>query len=322
MSKSVSLPVSTPVRRQGPAWYRRWSVWRRMTALAFLGLLMLGSWAWMTPYFLGSTSGTRVLDLIPLTDPLAAIESIVAARQWRADALIGAGILLAFAVLVGPIFCAWVCPLGLVLDVNDALRRKFRRRFFGSRQFEPVTPGPSGASRVAVLGAFLGFALIAQLPMFQIISPINLFVRGLVFGSSMGILFIVSILIAEWAWPRLWCRRLCPLGALYGLVGRFGLLRVQINPAEAGKVPCRRCSSRCPMGVPIMDEYTMKTRRSITHPHCTRCGDCTQVCPRGVLKLSFLPFRNNNAASESCDNPGDDCACGGHSLPVLHSVSS
>ncbi|GAB4384820.1 MAG: quinol dehydrogenase ferredoxin subunit NapH [Phycisphaerales bacterium] len=292
-------------------------MWRRLTAGLFLTGLWLGSADWMIPYFHGSTSGTTTLGFIPLTDPLAGLELLIATRSWHATALIGAIFLVGFAAVVGPVFCAWVCPLGLLLDLNSALRRLVRRRLLGARRTEPVSDHPPGWFKFALLGFLAGFVAVMRFPLFQILSPINLFARALIFGSTFGLTLVAAIAVLEWGWPRMWCRSLCPLGALYGLVGRCGLLRVQIDPAKAGKTPCRRCSAQCPMGVPVMDEFTMKKRRSVIHHNCTRCGECTQVCPRGVLKLSFRPFAPGPFPSVRPDQPESICDCSNVSLPII-----
>ncbi|USN99620.1 MAG: 4Fe-4S binding protein [Phycisphaeraceae bacterium] len=317
----MSKPPTKPRTRRGPLWYRRWSTYRRLTAIAFLALLYSGTTGAFERYFRGSTSGTKILEVVPLTDPLAAIELSLASREFQTTALLGAAILVGFAIVMGPVFCGWVCPLGLTLDLNHAARRFIRKHVLKRRRLEPVPKPVSSETKYALLGVLIGFAFIAGFPLFQIISPINLLVRAIVFGSLLGLAAVGVIVAMEWVWPRLWCRALCPLGSFYDLVGRFGLFRIQINPAEAGKVPCKQCATRCPMGVPIMDEYTMKGARSVTHPDCTRCGDCTEVCPRGVLKLSLFPFPRKAAPATSCNPHEGDCECGDIPLPVMPGAS-
>ncbi|RMH12669.1 MAG: 4Fe-4S binding protein [Planctomycetota bacterium] len=307
--------------RMGLLWYRRWTAWRRITAIVFLLLLWLGSTDAGAAYFRGSTSGTRIFDLIPLTDPLAAIESFIAARSIDTTALIGAALLIAAALVLGPVFCGWVCPLGLLFDLNSALRRFVRRRVFGIRTIDPMPAQPPQVIKYVLLGCLVGFAAVAAFPLFQIISPINLLVRAAVFGSAAGLAVVVALVVLEWFYPRLWCRALCPLGSLYAIVGRFGLLRVQIDPAEAGKVPCQKCQRTCPMGVPVMTGYTMQGASSVTHPNCTRCGECTQVCPRGVLKLSFFRFSARETSAGRCDRCDHARAAGDISLPLMSGAS-
>ncbi len=319
-SRDTGRPHRGPLRK-GPPWYRSWTFYRRLTALLFLALLVFGSGNGFERFFRGSTSGTKILDIVPITDPLAAIETAIASRGFHQSALIGAGILVGFAMVMGPVFCGWVCPLGLVLDLNQTLRRFVRRRILGKRKPEPIPTAVPGDIKYALFGLLVGFALVAQIPLFQIVSPINLLVRALVFGSMLGLAFVAAIVVVEWISPRLWCRALCPLGSFYSIVGRLGVFRIQINPSEAGKVPCRKCQTRCPMGIPIMEDYTMKGAGAVTHPNCTRCGECTEVCPRGVLKLSLFPYPGDADPPPSCNPHEGDCGCGDVPLPVMQGTS-
>jgi len=263
----------------------RWAIARRLTAAAFVALLVLGRFDWF-PWFKGSTTATSVVEFVPLADPLAAIEVMIAGRCAPVDLLIGAGLLLAFAVLVGPIFCGWVCPLGLLLDVNQTLRSAVNRLLSRSHRTLPAWRIPS-AVKYGVLGFVLGFALIARLPAFQLVSPINIFVWALVFTATPALILVVLILAVEYVSPRLWCRSLCPLGALYGWVGRFGLLRIRIRRSAITPSPCQQCAANCPMGIQVIDEQLTKAADSVVDPNCTRCGACIDVCPRGTLRLGF-----------------------------------
>jgi ferredoxin-type protein NapH len=262
-----------------------WSWSRRLTAALFLMLLVLGTYSG-APWLSGSLSATTMVDVVPLVDPLAAVETLLASRSITADALIGATILLIAALILGPVFCAWFCPLGLLLDLNHALQRAISRRF--SRRLPTPLAGPLPVSmRYAILGAVVGFALVARTPLFQIISPINIMVRGILFDAGKGFYLVAAICILEHLWPRFWCRILCPLGALYSLVGQFALLRIWIDLDQTTNNPCRLCSRRCPMGINVTDDYVVKRKRSVNHPSCTRCGDCADRCPQDVLSLGF-----------------------------------
>lgn len=267
-----------------------WWLARKITAALFLGALVLGTVAWFD-VFRGSTTGTTALGIIPFSDPLAAIEVMLATRTWQPTLLIGAGILVAGALVLGPVFCGWICPLGFVLDLNHSLRNLVRRMLRRKREHDPIAPSPSPVIRNVLLGFALGFSLLAGIPIFQIVSPINVLARGLLFGLVAALGLIVLIMVIEFVRPRWWCRAICPLGAFYSLIGQFGILRVRINPALAGKTPCGECTRHCPMGIRVLEDYAAKGRSSVTHPHCTRCGECIDLCPRGVLRLRFRNIR-------------------------------
>ena len=284
-----------------PSHLRRWCWARRAVAAAFLVLLILGSFDWF-PWFKGSMTATSLLGIVPFTDPLAALEVTLATRSWHGSMLTGAFLLIASGALLGPLFCGWVCPLGLVLDVNDAVRRRLLRWTTRGREDRRRSGLPSG-TRYVLLGATLGFSLVAQLPAFQVLSPINILAWGVIFAPGLGLLAVFGIALVEYVFPRLWCRALCPLGALYSLVGRYGLFRVQVNPAQAGKNPCGMCSPRCPMGIRVMEEYTMPRRPTIDHLDCTRCGECIDACPHGVLRFGFGGGSDHNEKANAAQ-PG------------------
>ncbi len=273
-----------------------WTTAHRLVALGFLTLLVLastGAIGWLS----GSTSATRLFGLVPFVDPLAALEAALAAREVTPTMLVGAGLLVFLALLLGPVFCGWLCPLGLALDLNHGLRTWVLRRLRPRRAERPArTPIPVGV-RILLLGVVAGAAFAARLPLFQVVSPINLLVRSLLFAAGLGLVLPLALLVLEWIWPRAWCRSLCPLGALYALLGRWAPFRVRIDPVEAGRLPCRRCTIRCPMGIRVMEDWTLAGRRSVDDEACTRCGTCLDACPRGVLSLGVrdLPLPEDEA---------------------------
>lgn len=266
-----------------------WRLARRATALAFLALLLLGATGRLG-LVVGTTSATEIAGAVPLVDPLAFLESLLAARRTTTAAAIGAGTLLAAAALLGPVFCGWACPLGLLLDlqrdVGERLRSLRRGRHVPQRPVPRRIPAPL---RWIVLGLCLGFAFAGPWPIFQAVSPINLLVRAVVLGASGGLLAIGAIMLLELVAPRTWCRALCPLGALHALVGRFAPIRVRIHAGLAGRTPCERCSRACPVGIDVMNAYALRGATAVTHPDCMRCGDCIDACPSGVLRLGLRP---------------------------------
>lgn len=294
-------------------WYRKWVLWRRLSAVMFLALLILAQFDWF-PWFSGTTTGTRILGVVPLIDPLAGAEMMIASRSVTMTMLIGVVILLLAAALLGPIFCGFVCPLGLVLDLNQTLRRVFRRVVLRKSKRHAVSKAVPGWVRYAMLGGLIGFALMTGVPLFQAVSPINLLARALVMGSLIGLAVVGAILVLEWFLPRVWCRALCPLGACYSIAGRKAIWQVRINPQTSGQVKCKQCQIRCPMGIEIMNEYTIAGHDSISHPSCIRCGDCIDICPNTVLGLRVRPFPPK-------ENDAHPHADGDVHLPVLESSS-
>ena len=63
-------------------------------------------------------------DLFFRLDPLAGIAGMIAARQIVPALLIGAAVMLVATLLLGRVWCGWLCPLGTVLDVTPARHSK------------------------------------------------------------------------------------------------------------------------------------------------------------------------------------------------------
>ena len=257
---------------------RRWTWARSSTTLAFLALLWFGASSESAP-LRGSLTATTFLEKLPLVDPLAALEVSLASGRVMGEVLAGAALLLVVAALLGPVFCGWVCPLGRALELVRSLRRRLLR---GRRE-----PELSRSPKYALLAGLVAFALASGTPLFLAWSPIGGLARGLVFGAGASLVALALLAALEALWPGLWCRSLCPLGAFYGLVGRRAPLRVRIDPRTAGEIRCQRCEVACPMGIRVMQDYTLAGRSSIDHPDCTRCGACTEVCPKSVLRLGL-----------------------------------
>jgi ferredoxin-type protein NapH len=267
---------------------------RRATALGFFGLLWVGTREEVTQ-IAGSLSATRFFGFVPFTDPLAALEVSLASRSWMGEMLLGASLLLALAALLGPVFCGWLCPLGFVLESWQSLRRFV------------LSPWPKLATKqlhlpreakYGLLAAALVFSFVSRAPAFLAWSPIQGVARAVFFGAEGTLWLLAGLLLVESVAPRIWCRSLCPLGALYSIASRYAVLRVRIDPERAGEIRCQRCEVACPMGIKVMQDYTLRGRSSIDHPDCTRCGACTEVCPKSVLclGLSDLPQDASNPA--------------------------
>ena len=80
-----------------------WTIARRTSAAAFLVLLVLAPFDWFG-WFRGSTPAATLLHAVYLTDPLAAVEVTLTTWRVHARVLIGAGIVVVFAIFVLRLF--------------------------------------------------------------------------------------------------------------------------------------------------------------------------------------------------------------------------
>jgi ferredoxin len=100
-------------------------------------------------------------------------------------------------------------------------------------------------------------------------------------GLALGILFIL-ILAASLRVTRLWCRAICPLGALLGAVSRFSIFGLHKDAEKCNR--CNRCLLHCQGGDdPIGGAPWRKSE-------CLACMNCVDACPEHALSFRF--FRN------------------------------
>ena len=99
-------------------------------------------------------------------------------------------------------------------------------------------------------------------------------------GLVLGVLFLV-ILWASLRITRLWCRAICPFGALLGAVSRWSILGLHKDASSCDK--CNRCLLNCQGGDdPIGGVPWRKSE-------CLMCMNCVGSCPHGSLTVSVLP---------------------------------
>jgi polyferredoxin len=103
-------------------------------------------------------------------------------------------------------------------------------------------------------------------------------------GWLLGVLFVAVLVLNRFV-PRFWCRVLCPLGALLGLLGRFALFGMRKDHSRC--TDCNLCLVHCqgadsPQGgVPWRQQ------------ECHVCLNCEAVCPEGVIHFGWLPERGD-----------------------------
>jgi ferredoxin-type protein NapH len=242
--------------------------------------------------FYGSPWSARVFG-VSMTDLLAGGESMAASVAVAGVLLLSLLVPLIATLLLGRVFCGWICPGGLLFDFAAKVRTALVRGL--ELRLPSITF--SRANKYIVLGVGLLFALILSVPVLHYLYPpaligrethslvmaqfdraeagwLGFAVAGLT-GASLFLLALVliEILIA----PRFFCQAACPGGALYSLLGRFRLLRVRRKVGACTE--CTLCDQLCPRGLqPMADRAGSE---------CDSCGVCLDVCKTDALKFRF-----------------------------------
>ncbi len=282
-------PGSDAVATKG--WWKahQWLLLRRASQFGILGLFLLGPLAgiWIVK---GNIASSLTLDVLPLTDPYLALQVLLAGHSLEVTALIGAAIVLVFYLLAGGrAYCAWVCPINIVTDAAAWLHQRLGIK--RTAQF-------ARHSRYWILGVTLLLALITGTLAWELINPVTIVYRGLIFGLGLAWGLLLAIFLFDlFVSRRGWCSHLCPVGAFYSLLGRYSLLRVSAV-ARSKCDDCMDCFAVCPEPQvirPALKGEAQGVGPVIRSGNCTNCGRCIDVCSKDVFRFDH---RFDNSTSK------------------------
>lgn len=170
-------------------------------------------------------------------------------------------------LIVGPVFCGWICPLGSLSEWIYSLRKRFI-----ATKLEPATTKARlltwGRPFLLVLILFMSWQ--TKSIWFEGFDPykaiFHMSVENFVAASIIAGFVIMSLVV-----ERSWCRWLCPLGIINGTIGRFSLFKIRRNSQSC--IACGACSRACPAGIAVAKVSEVSDDR------CIGCHRCVASCP-------------------------------------------
>jgi polyferredoxin len=222
-------------------------------------------------------------------DPLAGLAGMIGARVWIPQ--LGWGLLtLALTLLLGRVWCGWVCPMGTLLDW---VRLPGARLGEARQRAGRISPRWRQA-KTLLLAAALVSALLGSLSLLAL-DPLAIFTRA--FGGVLIPALDRAVTALETAiYPVTW---LSPL-----VDWLEELLRGPVLPAEphftngsgwiflllAGILALNALAERfwcrylCPLGGLLALFSRFALLRPVVGAGCKACGKCSRVCPMGAIQ--------------------------------------
>lgn len=233
----------------------------------------------------GNLSFSRVFDTIPLSDPFATLQLFVAGGSLAFDIWLGVLIVsLFYGIFVGRAYCGWICPVNIVTDLSAWLRRRLSLT-------TSLLNLPRGFKYLVLVLSLL-LSLFFGLPAFEMINPVSMLHRGIIFGMGFAILGIGAIFLFDlFVLKNGFCGHICPIGATFSLIGKLSLLKVKHKVHNCTK--CMKCIEVCPEKQ-VLDMIGKKDAE-VTQMACIKCGRCIDVCGDDALKFNILGGKNENA---------------------------
>lgn len=236
-------------------------------------------------------------------DPLVAAATALATHTVYRG-LIWSLVLLIPTLFLGRFFCNWICPFGILHQFTGWVfnRRNTKQRIESNRYrwhsaikyyilIVMMVAAVFGSVQVGLLDPICLLhrsfttsilpALNMPAPMAGVFGDPNLHHFGWVIGFL--ILFLVGMNLVI---PRFFCRVLCPLGAMLGVLSRFSIWRIERDPDKC--TDCGLCLKGC--------EGACDPQTQLRKSECFVCFNCIEDCPHDALSFALLPKRSHEVA--------------------------
>ena len=289
---------------------------RKIRIIAQVLFLLTFLWLFLQTESKGADELGYPVKIFLDADPLIFITTVLAGREWY-DTFILAILVIVATVILGRVFCGWVCPLGTINNIIGIFQKRsprkaplklhwlkyyiliflvtaslFSLQFAGI--FDPIAFMIRSLSlSVYPLISYATKATFDTLYNFNIPVVVNIseFIYALFkklwlpfqqpyFLQSffLGLLFFI-VLGLNLLEKRFWCKYICPLGALLGVLSRFSLLQRTVSE---GCNSCGACTFDC-QGNAYPDQ-----KEKWHNTECLVCMNCDDLCPQNAVQFGFF----------------------------------
>ncbi|MCJ7674679.1 MAG: 4Fe-4S binding protein, partial [Sedimentisphaerales bacterium] len=241
-------------------------------------------------------------------DPLVAVGTVLTTHTLYRP-LLWALLTVALTIIFGRFFCGWVCPFGSLHHFVGFLGRRGKKL---AHKVELNRYRKAQRVKYYVLVAFLALAAFpsaAATLQVGILDPIAVITRSFnlvllpIVDSPTGFIFIsrrfyeggwlifamfLAAVLLNLAIPRFYCRFICPLGALFGIIDRFAIWRIGKKQREC--IDCKLCQRDCEGGC--------EPAGNIRISECVLCFNCLDSCKHDVIA-----YQTKTSAAWEVTNP-------------------
>lgn len=249
----------------------------------------------------GSLSAFGVKDISTIC-PLGYLETALASRTIMPPLLIIFFLIVGLTVLLGRIFCGWICPIPLMRGIWPDKTNEKQKSFSDTSHPEVAASMASEIEEkkdssfgLPVLGVTLVSSAIFGFPVFCLICPI-----GLIFATLFALMRLFQfneptfdlivfpiVIVVELVFLKKWCSKWCPVGALLGLFSRFNRTFVptvdrSLCLEENHSVHCQQCRSTCSFDIDLKNNCGTGDISD-----CTKCRECAAGCPGHAIQFTW-----------------------------------
>lgn len=226
-------------------------------------------------------------------------------------AALGLVFVLLLTVLYGRVYCAALCPLGILQDVVSWIsgktmkkrRYKFHKAWtIGRYSLLAIVLIPllfGSITLVTLLDPYSLFGRIATILFKPVVVVVNnIFAAGFAQADIYNWLYrydlipvhpvvlgVTSIFLGGIGWMafnqgRLYCNTVCPVGTLLGFISKYAIFKIVINKSQC--THCGKCARVCKA------ECIETKSQKIDYSRCVACCNCLAVCSEKAMSYNVI----------------------------------
>ncbi len=227
------------------------------------------------------------------------------------------GVLILVLLLTNRFFCGWICPIGAIQDACAAIPTKKKTLKINTHErllkikyvfviFIIIILIPLGLTKSANPEFYLEYkdniGDFGDKPMayFSLSEYVFVFfpnmIKDVIATGSLTPLFsnllvflifffyLILMVLSVW-YPRIYCRYICPFGAIASVVSEYSFLKLSRSPVRCvGRSECGICERVCPKQIRMLDEpFEFFTGKG----ECNFCMKCKERCPYGAIDIKI-----------------------------------
>ncbi len=224
-------------------------------------------------------------------------------------------LILLLTALFGRVYCSFICPLGILIDIVNRISLKIQKWKTGRKKRFKYLKDFEFSRYLTLKGAILLYIIFGVPTLIVLFDPYSVFGRFItnfakpvvtivnntlvyifeLFGNYsiaphkiaeplfsvllFPVLFLILILFLTYKYGRLYCNLICPVGALLGAVSKISLFKIKVD--ESNCTSCGLCGMACKAS--CIDTKNHK----VDFSRCVACYDCIDVCNTNGIKYSL-----------------------------------
>jgi len=190
-------------------------------------------------------------------------------------------ITLVIALIFRRSFCGLICPFGAIQEFFGKIgQRVFKKKFIMPEKIDkPLRYLKYVVLLVTVFYAWKTAGLwMAPYDPWSAYAHLPEGISSVWAESAVGLIILIITVVGSLIYDRFFCKYLCPMGALYAIVGKFSPYKVVRNENKC--IDCGICSKKCPVNIDVQHLSEVKSAE------CISCQTCVLNCPEaGALEL-------------------------------------